>query len=187
MPKNRVPKKPCVRYVSSAKLLGWPLISIACGPDAATGESRGYARGIFAFGDVATGVIAIGGIATGLISVGGISVGGISIGGVSLGGAVLGGVAIGYLALGGVAIGQYAKGGAVIGTYVDGPRRHDPEAVRLFNALIPGSSPPANPALPKPTTEAKTPPADASQATQPSAPAEKADGTPPHKAETADY
>jgi hypothetical protein len=149
-------RKKTVRYVTSTKLLGWPLFSIALGPDDAKDEGRGYARGIIAIGDVATGFIAIGGIAGGAISVGGISLGALSVGGVSLGGAVLGGVAIGGIAFGGVAVGHYAKGGAVVGTYADGPRRHDPEAVRLFNSLIPGGSAPAEKVPPKPADKPAT-------------------------------
>lgn len=170
-----MPRKKTVRYVSSTKLLGWPVLAIACGPDAATGETRGWARGIIAIGDLATGLIAIGGIAGGGISVGGISVGGLSVGGVSLGGIILGGVAIGYIAFGGVAIGHYAKGGAAVGTYVDGPRRHDPEAVRLFNWAFPGNSKPADAekskptgeGIPKPSNGKNSEPADASEAVNP--------------------
>ena len=124
------------------KVMGYPLLAIACGPDTSKDELKGWARGVIAIGDIATGLIAFGGLAGGGISVGGISLGAISIGGVSLGGMVLGGVAVGYLAIGGVAVGHYAKGGAAVGTYVSSPKRHDPEAVRLFNSLIPGSSGP---------------------------------------------
>ena len=155
-----MPQKKTVRYASSVKLLGWPLLAIACGPDASKGEIRGWARGIVAIGDLATGLIAIGGIAGGGIAIGGVSFGGLSVGGVSLGGIILGGVAIGYLAFGGVAIGHYAKGGAVIGTYVVGPNRSDPEAVRLFNSLIPGSSKSAERESPKPVHGGNVTPAD---------------------------
>lgn len=155
-----MPQKKTVRYASSIKLLGWPLVSIACGPDSSKKETRGWACGIVAIGDVATGLIAIGGIAAGGISVGGISLGGLSVGGVSMGGMILGGVAVGYLAMGGVAVGQYAKGGAVVGTYVVGPHRSDPEAVRLFNSLIPGSTQPAEEQKSKSVEHPDTKPAD---------------------------
>lgn len=151
-----MPQKRTIRYVSSIKLLSWPLLTISCGPDSSKGETRGWARGIVAIGDVATGLIAIGGLAGGGIAIGGVSIGGLSVGGVSLGGVILGGVAIGYLAMGGVAIGHYAKGGAVVGTYVVGPHRSDPEAVRLFDALIPGRTPSAVEQNPKPVDNAKT-------------------------------
>ena len=136
-------QKKTVRYATSFKLLGLPLLAIACGPDTSKGETRGWARGIIAIGDVATGLIAIGGIAGGGVAIGGLSLGALGVGGVSRGGIILGGVAIGYLALGGVAIGHYAKGGAAVGTYVVSSERSDPEAVRVFNSLIPGSSQPA--------------------------------------------
>lgn len=124
--------KKCVRYTSSFKLLGCPLLAIACGPDPERGEKRGWARGIIAIGDVATGVIAIGGLAGGGVAVGGLSCGLATIGGVALGGAVLAGVAIGGLSFGGVAIGHYAKGGVAVGTHVVSPKRQDPEALRIF-------------------------------------------------------
>lgn len=133
-------EKKTIRYQSAVKLLGWPLVSIACGPDPTKGENRGWARGIIAIGDLATGLISIGGISAGVISVGGISAGGLAVGGVSLGGLILAGVAIGYATFGGVAIGHYAKGGAAVGAHVVSPHRRDPEAVRFFNALLPGSS-----------------------------------------------
>lgn len=177
-----MPQKKTVRYVSSIKLLGWPLLSIACGPNPATGETRGWARGIIAIGDLATGLIAIGGIAGGGIAVGGVSFGGLSVGGVSLGGVILGGVAIGYIAFGGVAIGHYAKGGAVVGTYVDGPRKRDPEAVRLFNSLISGSSKPADQAQPKSADETNSQPADASEAAHA---VDEENSTPSDKSESA--
>ncbi|WP_157605434.1 hypothetical protein [Schlesneria paludicola] len=139
-----MPRKPkTIRYATSMKLLGLPLLAIACGPDASKGEAKGWARGIIAIGDMATGLIAIGGLAGGGIAVGGVSLGAISIGGVALGGMVLGGVAVGLLAMGGVAVGHYAKGGSVVGTYVVGPKRCDPEAARVFNMLYLGSSKPA--------------------------------------------
>ncbi|WLD12011.1 hypothetical protein [Planctellipticum variicoloris] len=126
-----MPKK-CVRYQSSFKILGWPLLAVACGPDPATGETRGWARGIIAFGDIATGVIAIGGLAGGGIAVGGLACGLATVGGVALGGLVLAGVAIGGVSFGGVAVGHYAKGGVGVGTYVVSPKRQDPEALRVF-------------------------------------------------------
>jgi len=134
-----VAEKKTIRYQSAVKLLGWPLVSIACGPDDAKGEKRGWARGIIAIGDLATGLIAIGGLSAGGIAVGGISVGGLAVGGVSLGGLILAGVAIGYATFGGVAVGHYAKGGAAVGTHVVSPKHRDPEAVRFFNSFVPGA------------------------------------------------
>ncbi|MBS0203548.1 MAG: hypothetical protein JSS49_11655 [Planctomycetes bacterium] len=132
-----------VRYSSSLKLFGWPLVSIAFGPEVGSnsGQTIGCARGIIAIGDIAIGGIAIGGIAGGGIAIGGVSCGGLALGGVALGGLILGGVAVGAVASGGVAIGHYARGGAVVGNHVISPQRTDPEAVRLFNRLTPGSLP----------------------------------------------
>ena len=130
-----------VRYTTKQTLLGLPLISISLGPDPATGQSIGLARGIIAIGDIATGVIAIGGVAGGGIAIGGISLGGLSVGGITLGGLIFGGIAVGGIACGGLAIGHYARGGAVLGTYAVGAQRRDAEAVRFFEALSPGSLP----------------------------------------------
>lgn len=126
--------KKCVRYTSSMKILGWPLLAIACGPDPATGEARGWAKGIVAFGDIATGLVAVGGLAGGGIAVGGLACGLATVGGVALGGLVLAGVAIGGVSFGGVAVGHYAKGGVGVGTYVVSPKRQDPEALRIFGS-----------------------------------------------------
>ncbi len=124
-----------IRYTSQLRLWGWPLLSISRGPDAAHNETRGHARGIIAFGDIATGVIAIGGVARGLIAVGGIAIGVISVAGVGLGAFVIAGVAVAQTAFGGVAIGQYAKGGAAIGPHVVSSKRVDESAAIWFRRL----------------------------------------------------
>ncbi len=128
-----------IRYTSRWTVAGWPLVSIAFGPDADSGELKGVARGIIALGDYAIGFVAIGGISVGGISIGGVALGGLALGGVALGGLILGGASVGVVAAGGAAIGHYARGGAVIGNYVASPKRKDPEAVELFNKIIPGS------------------------------------------------
>ena len=64
-----------MRYQSKTAPSDWPLISIAMGPDAATRQPRGIARGILAIGDIATGAIAIGALAIGYYSTGGLSIG----------------------------------------------------------------------------------------------------------------
>lgn len=132
-----MPARKTVRYRSKSALLGWPLVSIAFGPDLDKHETRGVARGIIAIGDFACGLIAIGGIAGGGISIGGLSAGLLGIGGVSVGGLILAGVAVGFVAAGGVAVGEYARGGAVVGNHVVSPHRQDPEAVRLFETITP--------------------------------------------------
>ena len=137
-------RKTC-RYRSKAALFGWPLVSIAIGPDPDHNETRGMARGIIAIGDFACGLIAIGGISGGGIAIGGLSAGLLGIGGVSLGVLILGGVAIGFIAAGGVAVGEYARGGAVVGSHVLSPHRRDPEAIRLFETITPLTVPTEKP------------------------------------------
>jgi hypothetical protein len=140
-----MPPPKSIRYRSKLSLFGWPLVCVACGPDPANNEVRGTARGLIAIGDIACGLIAVGGIAGGGISIGGLSAGLLGIGGVSLGGLILGGVAIGYIAAGGVAVGEYARGGAAAGSHVMSPHRRDPEAVRLFETITPGTVPAEKP------------------------------------------
>lgn len=150
-------KKRTIRYQTKFKLAGCPLVSIAFGPDDATGEGAGWARGVIAIGDYATGFIAIGGLAAGVISVGGVSLGALSVGGLALGGLILGGAAVGVISAGGAAVGYYARGGAVFGTYVASPHRQDPEALTLFNTILPGSLKPLEKAADKAEDKAPTP------------------------------
>ena len=129
--------KRVIRFESETRILGCPLVSVACGPDASQKETRGWARGVVAVGDVATGVVAVGGVAGGGIAIGGLSCGLLSIGGVAIGGLVLAGVAAGFAAMGGVAVGHYARGGVAVGNYVVSPKQQDPEAVRFFAPVVP--------------------------------------------------
>ncbi|MEY4118586.1 MAG: hypothetical protein RLZZ116_1914 [Planctomycetota bacterium] len=114
------------RYQSERRVLGMPLVAIATG----IGEDGkpGHAKGVFAFGDIATGVFAFGGLARGVVAFGGASFGGVTFGGLSLGtfaafgglaiawlGSAVGGFAAGILAAGGGAIGLVAQGGLAIG------------------------------------------------------------------------
>lgn len=104
-----------VRYRSNAALFGMPLISIAMGPDHENGQLRGHAKGVFAFGDIATGIIAAGGVSFGVVAIGGVAAGLVAVGGVAIGViAGVGGVASGYFAVGGVAIGVETIGGAQV-------------------------------------------------------------------------
>ena len=93
------------RYESRASLLGLPLVSIAFGPDAARGETRGVAKGWFAMGDVAIGGLAIGGASAGVVAIGGVGVGLISLGGIVIGGLAFGGTTIGVFSVGALALG----------------------------------------------------------------------------------
>lgn len=124
-----------IRYTSRLCFFGWPLVAVAQGPDLSHGETRGHARGIVAFGDVASGIIAIGGVARGLIAVGGVAVGLVTVAGVGFGALVIAGVALGQTAFGGVAIGQYAKGGVAIGMHVVSPKRVDDSAAEWFGRM----------------------------------------------------
>ncbi|MEQ9616986.1 MAG: hypothetical protein RLN60_03005 [Phycisphaerales bacterium] len=148
------------RYTSDATFLGYPLISVAFGPDPERGERFGRARGVIALGDRAQGGIAIGGGAVGIVAIGGGAIGvcsigggaiglGTAFGGGAIGGLALGGGAIGGIAVGGGAIGYVARGGFAGGVYANGGStagRHelpmtgqnaDPKAVQLFDTLAP--------------------------------------------------
>jgi len=131
-----------VRRRSDYEYLGLPLWAVAVGPDPATGEVRGHAKGILAVGDVATGLIALGGLAYGGIAVGGLAIGLVAVGGFALGALAFGGLAIGLVAIGGGAVGWaavggaaagvYAAGGAAWGSYVISAVERSPEAVAFF-------------------------------------------------------
>jgi hypothetical protein len=137
-----------VRRQSSTEFFGLPLWAVAFGPDPSRGEIRGHARGIFAFGDMATGWFAMGGLARGIVAFGGLAIGLVSFGGLAigllaavgggaLGGIAFGGAAIGYVAVGGGAAGYYALGGAAAGAHTISALHHDPEAVEFFHRFLP--------------------------------------------------
>ena len=133
-----------LRRQSAVKVGGWPLWAVALGPDPEKGEIRGHAKGIFAFGDLATGVFAAGGLARGVVAFGGLAIGLASFGGLGLGlvlalgggaiGAIaFGGGAAGAVAIGGGAAGHYAMGGSAVGTHVLSPAMCDPDALDFFS------------------------------------------------------
>lgn len=137
-----------IRRQSTRTAWGWPLWAVAFGPDLERGEMRGHARGIFAFGDLATGWVACGGLARGVFAFGGLAVGVFAFGGAAIGsllavggGAVgaiaAGGGAIGLVAVGGGAFGYFALGGAAEGIHVVSALRQDPEAVAFFREYLP--------------------------------------------------
>lgn len=147
-----------IRYRSSATLFGVPVIDLAFGPRPEAGERHGVAKGIIAGGDVAYGGIAFGGMSIGVVSAGGMGIGvsalggaaigllnamgGLAIGGFATGGGAVGAIAsgggaAGIIAQGGGAIGVYARGGGVKGTHTITPRKADPEAVKMFQAVSP--------------------------------------------------
>lgn len=131
------------RWRSQLEFAGLPLVAVAIGPDPEQGEWRGHARGVFAFGDLATGVFAFGGLARGVFAFGGVSLGLVSVGGLAIGlllalggGAVgslaVGGASAGGVAIGGAAVGRYACGGGAFGPAVVSATRTDPEALEFF-------------------------------------------------------
>ena len=123
-----------IRRESALKLAGLPLWSVAIGPDPGKGEKRGHARGIVAFGDMATGVFAAGGLARGVVAFGGLAIGLASFGGLGIGLVLaLGGAAAGGVAIGGGAAGVYAMGGGAVGTHVLSATQCDAEALDFFS------------------------------------------------------
>lgn len=141
-----------LRKQASWDLFGMPAWCIALGPDPATGQSRGHAKGFVAIGDMATGFLAIGGLARGVFAFGGLALGGftfggcsiglgLALGGFALGGVAFGGAAVGGVAVGGGAVGVYAMGGAALGPHVITQDRQDPQAVALLERW--GLHPPA--------------------------------------------
>jgi hypothetical protein len=115
------------RKRSSLRMWGMPLYDIAIGPDAATGEVRGQARGVFACGDTATGIIAVGYFARGIIAVGLAAVGVFAFGVGSLGLVSCGAGAAGLLAVGGCPVGGVAVGGVSAGWVAVGGGAWAPE------------------------------------------------------------
>jgi hypothetical protein len=137
-----------IRRQSSQTVCGLPLWSIAIGPDFEKGEMRGHARGIFAFGDMATGWFACGGLARGFFAFGGLAIGLfafggcaigflVAIGGAAVGAIALGGGAIGLVAIGGGAFGYYACGGGAAGVHTVSALHRDPAAVEFFQQYFP--------------------------------------------------
>ena len=124
----------CIRRESALKFAGLPLWSVALGPDLAKGEMRGHAKGILAFGDIATGVFAAGGLARGVVAFGGLAIGVASFGALGLGLVVaLGGAAAGGIAIGGGAAGVYAMGGGAVGSHVLSASQCDADALDFFS------------------------------------------------------
>jgi hypothetical protein len=137
-----------LRRQSERKFCGLPLWSVALGPDPLRGEWRGHARGIFAFGDMATGWVACGGLARGFVAVGGLALGLISFGGLALGlllaigggavgGIALGGGAFGLVAIGGGACGYFALGAGAAGVHTLSVAHRDPVALDFFQRFLP--------------------------------------------------
>lgn len=126
-------------YRSPLELFGWPLLHIAYGYDARTGQPR-VARGIIAIGNIAIGGIAVGGIALGGLVLGGLGLGVFVFGGVAVGAVAFGGLALAlYLAVGGLAASlMYAAGGLAIAPYAIDAMGADPEFVNRLEKWWPG-------------------------------------------------
>ncbi len=127
-------------YISKTELFGLPLVHINFG----LGMYR--AKGIFAFGNVATGLCSFGLLSLGILSFGLLSLGLLAFGSVAVGllfgaGAVgigaiaFGGVAIGIMSFGGLSIGYIAVGGASVGQYAMGDWASGFIAVGRSNAI----------------------------------------------------
>lgn len=114
-----------VEYVSKTKIRGIPLLHVNFG----AGVYR--AKGIFAFGNIATGIVAggllsVGALSFGLLAAGifafGFTVFGLlaAAGAVAAGALAFGGAAIGIMSFGGFSAGYVAVGGAAFGRYAAG-------------------------------------------------------------------
>ena len=112
-------------YISKTKVRGTPLLHVNFG------FCHCRAKGIFAFGNVATGIVAGGLLSVGLLSFGLLSIGLLAFGPAAIGllfaaGAVaagtlaFGGVAVGVMCFGGFSAGYFAVGGAAFGQYAAG-------------------------------------------------------------------
>jgi hypothetical protein len=126
-----------IRRQSSRTVCGLPLWAVAIGPDFDRSEMRGHARGIFAFGDVASGWFACGGLARGIFALGGLAIGLFAFGGAAVGGIAFGGLAVGLVAIGGGACGYYAVGGGAAGVHTISSLHRDPAAVDFFQQYFP--------------------------------------------------
>ena len=113
-------------YVSKTKVFGLPLVHINFG----LGVYR--AKGIFAFGNIATGFFSFGFLSAGLFSFGLLAIGLLAFGTFSVALAAFGAIGVGalvsfggvsvggLLSFGGVSVGNFAIGGAAIGRYAIG-------------------------------------------------------------------
>lgn len=102
-------------YESKRRWRGMPLVHICARLDPVTGKTK-EARGVFAFGGMATGIFAFGGRARGIVACGGIAQGVFTVGGIAIGVFSCGGIAMALLmATGGIAIAPFSVGGLNVG------------------------------------------------------------------------
>jgi len=135
-------------FVSSAKVLGLPLVHITRGKCPETGR-RIVARGVFAFGRLSIGIVAVGHASAGLVAIGQAAfgllfgLGQLSTGVVAVGQAAFGlAFGLGQLATGYTCIGQFGLGNYVLaqfglGQHVWDTTAVDPIARSFFRWLIP--------------------------------------------------
>ncbi len=103
------------KLIELSLLFGLPLVHINIG------HGMRRAKGVIAFGTVATGVISFGAVSVGVLSFGALSVGLLALGGLALGLGAVGGIAAGLLAAaGGLSFGGLAFGGLAVGKWALG-------------------------------------------------------------------
>jgi hypothetical protein len=123
-----------MHYVSRARLLGLPVVSVRFDTPVSTGW--------IAIGNVAVGILfSLGGLSLGVFSFGGLALGAFAAGGGSLGLLAWGGLALGGWAFGGLALGVHAaNGGAALalefalGGVADAAHANDAAARQFFSA-----------------------------------------------------
>ena len=127
-----------IRNNSPIEIKGYPLWSIAIGPDAASGEKSGKAKGIIAIGDEATGLIALGFVAKGVFAMGLVAVGIFTVGLISLGVLSIGLLAAGLLvARGFAAISLFMA----VGKFAIGYKAYGDFYLNISHLLAPSSTP----------------------------------------------
>lgn len=124
-------------WKSSLRIMGIPLIHVAWGRTA-DGRMR-VARGIVAVGQFAVGLFTLAQFGVGLIfGLGQFTTGLLAVGQIALGLAFgLGQVATGYLAMGQLVVAGFGLGQIGVGLHLWTLSQADPEAVRMFQSLLP--------------------------------------------------
>ena len=107
-------KKPHYEYKSRKTIKGLPLVHVNFG----LGIYR--AKGIFAFGNIATGIFALGFISAGIIDIGLLAVGLFAFGTIAAGLVSMGTVAVGCVAMGAFSIGIFCMGALNFGQFCFG-------------------------------------------------------------------
>ncbi|MBN1881267.1 MAG: zinc ribbon domain-containing protein [Deltaproteobacteria bacterium] len=124
------------QWRTEAEILGWPVVHVAFGRDAATGKVL-VARGLIAVGQFGVGLVTVAQVGVGVLFAFGQCVAGIVCVGQLALGALFG---LGQFATGQTAIGQFAFGEYILaqigwGKYMWTQKVKDPEAIAYFTAL----------------------------------------------------